>query len=600
MTDEQKSISLCGHTLTVSYPQQAAEAVSLAFAEFPIGTAAETGSLIEITLDLTKARFSAAVEGHCIGSGLNLIDLALLLLARAVYFFSRHCSGTALHGAAVRLNGKGVLLPGDSGEQSLLACWLLAHGCGYFTSQLVFLSGTGRHFNALPCPLSISAKELLLLEPALQDQISSGGPLLLQGRSALLFSHRVFADEPISELEELGLLLFAERRPEAELEITSLTPAQAAQRLAGRLANGLGGFSQAAALAREVPALALRWSNFSQLEHVLLPVLDFIVTERCSPKALRSFINAFAEAAQQKAIKGRRPVKQQTFPVPEATPRRGRPKITIGMATYDDYDGVYFSMQALRVYHAEIIDHCEILIIDNHPDGPCSESLKQLDSWTENCRYVPLQDVQGTGAARNAIFHHAAGEHVLCLDCHVLLVPGALKKLAEYFAGHSDTRDLLQGPLLHDDLRTISTHFEPVWRGGMYGVWGYDPRGDDLAGEAFAIPMQGIGLFACRRDAWPGFNPRFYGFGADEGYIHEKFRQAGGEVLCLPFLRWLHRFARPLGPPYPVRWEDRIHNYLIGFAELGLDTAPVKEHFTELLGKKEAETIFRAIAAQAL
>ncbi|MCI5221349.1 MAG: hypothetical protein D3924_01360 [Candidatus Electrothrix sp. AR4] len=129
----------------------------------------------------------------------------------------------------------------------------------------------------------------------------------------------------------------------------------------------------------------------------------------------------------------------------------------------------------------------------------------------------------------------------------------------------------------------------------MYGVWGHDLRGDDPAGEPFDIPMQGVGLFACRRTAWPGFNPRFYGFGADEGYIHEKFRQAGGRTLCLPFLRWLHRFNRPMGVPYPVRWKDRIHNYLLGFDELGLDTAPVREHFTELLGREKAEVIFNEV-----
>ena len=132
----------------------------------------------------------------------------------------------------------------------------------------------------------------------------------------------------------------------------------------------------------------------------------------------------------------------------------------------------------------------------------------------------------------------------------------------------------------------------------MYGVWGHDPRGDDPDGEPFDIPMQGIGLFACRRDAWPGFNPRFHGFGADEGYIHEKFRQAGGRTLCLPFLRWLHRFARPLGAPYPLRWKDRIRNYLLGFAELGLDAAPVREHFTALLGSEQAEAVFREVAAE--
>ena len=59
----------------------------------------------------------------------------------------------------------------------------------------------------------------------------------------------------------------------------------------------------------------------------------------------------------------------------------------------------------------------------------------------------------------------------------------------------------------------------------------------EIDAPAFEIPMQGLGLFACRRAAWVGFNTRFRGFGAEEGYIHEKTRQHGGRTLCLPFLR---------------------------------------------------------------
>ncbi|WP_417908533.1 glycosyltransferase [Candidatus Electronema sp. PJ] len=597
----EKTLSFGGQALTIHYPQQAAEAVELAFAEFPTGNvAAET--VIKVIHDPPTGYFSAVIEDQLIGSELDLADLALLLLARAACVFAGHWQrGPALHGAVVHRNGKSLLMPGHlGGEHSLLASWLLMQGCGYLTDRLVCFPEAKHCFLPLPCPLSLNLSDLSLLEPVLHDCLAAhtNSPLLLRGKTNLLFSPRMLTDQPSTESEELSLLLFAERKQDTELAIVPLSPAQAAQQLAGCLANGLVGFPQAAALARQVPALALYYANCSQLENILLPVIDFILTAQCSPQSLRSFITAFADLSAQKSKAGLHS-KQQRFPVPAATLRQQRqPKITIGMATYDDYDGVYFSVQALRLYHPEIIDQCEFLIIDNHPDGPCAASLKRFDSWTEQCRYVPLKDVQGTGAARNAVFQHAAGDYVVCMDCHVLLVPGALKRLADYFTTWPDTCDLLQGPLLHDDMRQISTHFEPVWRNGMYGIWAHDPRGDEPTGEPFAIPMQGIGLFACRRDAWPGFNPRFSGFGADEGYIHEKFRQAGGQVLCLPFLRWLHRFARPLGAPYPVRWKDRIHNYLIGFAELGLDIEPIKEHFIGLLGKKEAEAILRELTLE--
>ena len=139
------------------------------------------------------------------------------------------------------------------------------------------------------------------------------------------------------------------------------------------------------------------------------------------------------------------PVK--TYPVQAPTPRRDRkPKLTIGMATYDDYDGVYFSVQALRLYHPEMQDVTEFLLIDNHPDGPCAEPLKKLEGATPNYRYVPNNAIRGT-AVRDFVFAEAAGDFVLCMDGRIFVVPGALKRLLDYFEANPETTDLVQGPL---------------------------------------------------------------------------------------------------------------------------------------------------------
>jgi hypothetical protein len=264
------------------------------------------------------------------------------------------------------------------------------------------------------------------------------------------------------------------------------------------------------------------------------------------------------------------------------------------MATYDDYDGVYFSVQALRMYHPEVLDEVEILVVDNHPDGPASAALKALENAAPNYRYVPSGETSGT-AIRDRVFAEAGGDFVLCMDCHVFVVPGALHRLIDYFAANPESRDLVQGPLIGDDLKGLSTHFEPKWREGMYGTWARNPVGDDPDAQPFEIPMQGLGVFACRRAAWPGFNPLFRGFGGEEGYIHEKIRQAGGRTLCLPFLRWMHRFQRPLGVPYPNRWEDRFRNYLIGFHELGLPTEELEAHLIEKMGESAGATLIAAV-----
>jgi hypothetical protein len=271
--------------------------------------------------------------------------------------------------------------------------------------------------------------------------------------------------------------------------------------------------------------------------------------------------------------------------------------LTIGMATYDDYDGVYFTAQSIRLYHPEVTVQTEILVIDNHPDGPCAADLKALGNWIEGYRYVPWSRTAGT-SVRDLVFREAQADFVFCVDSHVLFVPGALRKLLEYLLANPDTPDLLQGPLLYDDLRSISTHMEPRWSCGMYGVWGTDPRAADLDALPFEIPMQGLGVFGCRRSAWPGFNPRLKGFGCEEGYIQEKFRRAGGRTLCLPFLRWVHRFGRPMGAHYPNAWEDRIRNYIIVARELGGDGSDVIEHFSAHLGRETVTGIAASVAAE--
>lgn len=260
-------------------------------------------------------------------------------------------------------------------------------------------------------------------------------------------------------------------------------------------------------------------------------------------------------------------------------------KLTIGMATFDDFDGVYFTVQALRLY--QDMEDVEIIVIDNYG---CDFTRDFIENWTGQ-RYIAYGGTIGTSAPRDLIFHEAQGESVVCLDCHVFLEPGAIKRLKDFYDANKDTKDFYQGPMYNDDLRTLSTHFDPVWNEHMWGTWAIDERGKDVNGEPFDIPMQGLGLFTCRKDAWLGFNPRFQGFGGEEGYIHEKFRNAGHRCLCLPWLRWMHRFGRPYGVSYNLSVNDRIRNYLIGHDEVGLDLGPIFKHFEQYVGQDKLKEL---------
>jgi hypothetical protein len=170
-----------------------------------------------------------------------------------------------------------------------------------------------------------------------------------------------------------------------------------------------------------------------------------------------------------------------------------------------------------------------------------------------------------------------------------------LKRLIDFYDSGLDGGNLLQGPIIYDDLKNYSTHFDFTWRGHMLGTWQTDERGSDKDNDPFEIPSQGLGLFSCRKDSWLGFNKEFRGFGGEEGYIHKKYIKNGKRTLCLPFLRWLHRFNRPNGVTYPNKYEERFRNYMLGFHELNLPTNELKEHFKDVLSEDKQSEIEKEV-----
>lgn len=264
------------------------------------------------------------------------------------------------------------------------------------------------------------------------------------------------------------------------------------------------------------------------------------------------------------------------------TKRHQMTKLSIGMAFVDDFDGVYFTVQSLRLHHS--LDGVELIIVDNGQPSQHGLMVKNLAevmlSGGTSARYIAMPEPRGTSAPRQQVFDEAKGEIVLCLDSHVLLAPGSIEALIGYFESNKDSKDLVSGPMIMDDLKSQATHFEPVWRGEMYGIWATDKRADTQA-EPFEIPGHGLGAFAMRKAAWPGFNKSFRGFGGEELYIHEKVRRAGGKNLCLPRFRWLHRFGRPAGVTYPLTRWNKVRNYVLGHRELGWSLDPIHKHFVE-------------------
>ena len=241
-----------------------------------------------------------------------------------------------------------------------------------------------------------------------------------------------------------------------------------------------------------------------------------------------------------------------------------KPVLSVGMAVYSDQCGSYFTISGLRANHP----HVEIVVIDN---APLPDDRTKAACIANGGRYYHKPNLSGTSAPRDDVFRVATTPWVMVCDSHVLFETGAIQGLIDYAEANPASNDIIGGPLVYDN-GTLSTHWRPTTPPGMWGVWDTDARAFDRTGPAFDIPMQGLGCFAMRREAWPGFNPFFSGFGGEEGYIHEVARRRGGRSLCLPSLRWRHWFRDPVvNPPYNPQLEDHVWNLLIAHRECGID-----------------------------
>lgn len=275
--------------------------------------------------------------------------------------------------------------------------------------------------------------------------------------------------------------------------------------------------------------------------------------------------------------------------------------LTIGMSTFDDFEGVFFSVQALRMYHDICnTDEVEFVILDNNPKSKEGEETKNFIQGI-NQKYIEYTGNPST-FNKYKIPDYSSGKYVLIIDSHVLIEQNGINNLLNYYKQNTDCKDLIQGPLWYNDLKHISTHFEETWRGHMYGIWATDNDNYNL-GLPFEIPMQGMGLLSFEKTAWGGINNNFIGFGGEEGYIAEKFKQWGGKNICLPNLKWMHRFGRPRGAPYRLTLEDRVWNYFIGWLELYDDVEHQKikdiyNHFKNELPPNRIDSIFEKAKQQ--
>ncbi len=310
-------------------------------------------------------------------------------------------------------------------------------------------------------------------------------------------------------------------------------------------------------------------------------------------------------------------------------------KLTIGIPTYKDFDGWWFTVASLYEHHD--LSDCELLTVDNSPDSPEGEAVRKSCTQWPGMRYVPQPSPVGTAPAKDRVFAEATGDIVLCIDSHVILGKRAIDAVFFALGNESQRNVLLHGPLCFDGTNTISTHLNRHWGSGMPGQWvrgwlhrcgisaaprrlpngliswetitqncvsvaccgcgpldtgawdghesrvraaGWQPL--DETNRRWEIGAHGTGLFACRRETWPKFcdgaAADMTGFGCEEWHLHDLWRSLGGRVVMTPQLRWRHRF-RQEHHEYRPELLDQARNAILWSKRLGRDPATIRQHF---------------------
>lgn len=261
-------------------------------------------------------------------------------------------------------------------------------------------------------------------------------------------------------------------------------------------------------------------------------------------------------------------------------------KLTIGMLAIDDFDGIYHTIQTIRLYHPEVLDEIEIIVVDNNPTG--HHALMTQD-FMKKCllevasRYVSFSYRVGS-LLKEKIYQYADTPYILCVDPGVSFVSGSLRKLIDFFERGEDNGNIIQGPMIESSLNDCWTHLTEEWNGISYGKFAMDDRLLNPDAKPFEISHMTLSAFACRKDSWINFPQTFYANSskAEDFYIHKKAKQMGKVTMCLPFFKWIGKTKKTSGTNFSNTLDVVLENYITAHLYLKIDTKDLKNAFKHL------------------
>lgn len=192
------------------------------------------------------------------------------LLGDSSFDFADHVlDGLLFHAAGLNRKGQGVLLAGSSGTgKTTLSTFLVTQGFDFLSDEFVYLPDGSRQMHGLTRPLNIKrpAKELI----SKYFDINANKDSIFSGNISHLIPPELIRPDNQTGSVGVQLLVFPYYTPKSDFICIPLSKARAAMELMQCLLNARNlpthGFHAIAALIERLPAYALYYSSFDQLD----------------------------------------------------------------------------------------------------------------------------------------------------------------------------------------------------------------------------------------------------------------------------------------------------------------------------------------------
>lgn len=330
--------------------------------------------------------FTVATSAGWMSERLSLGDALSVFWERVGFLLVSGLEGAmAVHGAAVSRGKQTILLPGKTGSGKTHLClWLRARGYGVESDDVFVLGARGRD-GRKPTLEGALARPVFLKPSADWDGLVPGvepPALRLASATGELWKFDGKARAKRRRRLRSGLIVFARFERGERLHLRALTAGEAGLRLMENCLNARnldkGGLPLAAAAARGLRAIELRYGDNAQLEGGFDPLLRQVLATNPGSHDLATLCDIFSAAATRSTA---------AEPAAPAEPAAAMPRG--GAALFPLQNRIHFEeLQEIREHHYDF--HSLPAVLDE-------EECRRIVRMSQNIEMLETRAVWGAG-----------------------------------------------------------------------------------------------------------------------------------------------------------------------------------------------------------